>query len=71
MKTIRKGEIGEITIPKSFSGLTIAEFLQQKWRIPKKLLHEWRMNQSISLNGKPVSLSVVLQEKDRIQFAFI
>lgn len=67
MKTIRKGEIGEITIPKSFSGLTIAEFLQQKWKIPKKLLHEWRMNQSISLNGKPVSLSVVLQEKDRIQ----
>lgn len=33
----------------------------------QKLLHEWRMNQSISLNGKPVSLSVVLQEKDRIQ----
>ncbi|MBE3569092.1 MAG: RluA family pseudouridine synthase, partial [Bacillales bacterium] len=67
MKAIRKGEILEVSIPKSFSGLTIAEFLRQKWRVPKKQLHEWRMNQSVYLNGKPVSLSVVIQEKDHIQ----
>lgn len=67
MKTTRKGEVLEVTISNIFSGLTIAEFLQQKWRVPKKQLHEWRMNRSVCLNGKPVSLSVVLQEKDRIQ----
>lgn len=38
-------------IPEDWSGITIEQLLKEKWKLPKKFLHFYRMNKNLSLNG--------------------
>lgn len=51
----KKGEWFEIIIPDSWVNLSIEEILKEKWKVPKGLLHQFRMNHSIKINHKVLS----------------
>jgi len=69
LQTTRKGNIFELTIPKSWNNRTIAEIFSDKWQVPKKLLHEWRMTKAVLLNGKHVPFSAELSSGDKLQIS--
>ncbi|KEK23565.1 RluA family pseudouridine synthase [Bacillus gaemokensis] len=67
METNKKGEWCEITIPLKWSGTSIDSLLKEEWGIPKKLLHQLRMDKGIVVNGEQKRWSEPLQEGDKLQ----
>ncbi|KAF0996215.1 RluA family pseudouridine synthase [Geobacillus sp. TFV-3] len=63
----RKGDWLECTIPSFWSGLTIEQLLKDVWTASKKLVHRWRMEHGVKLNGQAVLWKTVLNERDRLQ----
>ncbi|HEY9576361.1 MAG TPA: RluA family pseudouridine synthase [Pseudobacillus sp.] len=63
-KTIRKGIIYELSIPPEWAGETIFSILKDKWKLSKKMIHQWRMDKTVRLNGKTADWQVSLQEGD-------
>ena len=43
METKKKGEWCEMTVPAKWNGISIESLLKIEWEIPKKLLHQLRM----------------------------
>ncbi|RJS61637.1 RluA family pseudouridine synthase [Bacillus sp. PK3_68] len=66
-KTKRKGTIYEISIPLEWEGETAYSIFKEKWKLPKKLIHQWRMDQAITLNGKTADWQAALKENDALQ----
>ncbi|MGM9923163.1 MAG: RluA family pseudouridine synthase [Bacillus sp. (in: firmicutes)] len=54
IQTKKKGLYIEVHIPESWSNQTIDTLLRDYWKAPKKLIHEWRMNKDVLLNGQQV-----------------
>lgn len=68
MKVAKKGEWFEIEVPMEWEGQTIEEILKDKWKSPKKLTHQFRMEKRVQLNGKiETNWQRRLQEKDHLQ----
>lgn len=67
LQTKRKGEWLELTIPKSWSGFTIEYLLKEIWHVPRKLLHQYRMNKSVKVNGEVYNWSRKTEVGDRFQ----
>ncbi|WP_082235036.1 RluA family pseudouridine synthase [Halobacillus massiliensis] len=51
MKTRRLGEWLEITIPMKWEGFTIERIMKKEWNVPRKLLHKFRTEKMVTLNG--------------------
>lgn len=66
IESSKKGDYLEIRIPEKWSHLTIDELLRNYWKAPKKLVHEWRMNKDLFLNGKEVYWNTTLQKEDKL-----
>ncbi|WP_237705339.1 hypothetical protein [Bacillus coahuilensis] len=64
------GNYCKIDAPSNWEGLTIEEILKDKWMAPKKLVHTWRMENSILLNNEKANWKVPLQIGDSIFFPF-
>ncbi|WP_374723570.1 RluA family pseudouridine synthase [Calidifontibacillus erzurumensis] len=68
MKGLKKGEWFEIVVPKEWNGLSIESLLKEKWKAPKKLLHQFRMEKSVQMNGKLLSnWKELMTSGDRLQ----
>ncbi|RXT08057.1 RluA family pseudouridine synthase [Ammoniphilus sp. CFH 90114] len=67
MEMKRKGEWLEINIPAEWKDSTIEDVLLQKWQAPKGLLHQWRMDKGVRVNGETVRWSHPLQAGQRLQ----
>lgn len=67
MKVKKMGEWCEITVPSVWEGRTIDSILKEEWQVPKKLLHHYRMEKSILVNGEGKRWSEQLQEGDKLQ----
>ncbi|UOQ92553.1 RluA family pseudouridine synthase [Halobacillus shinanisalinarum] len=52
MKTKRQGEWLEVTIPKKWDTFTIERILKKEWKVPRKLLHKYRTERSVTLNNE-------------------
>ncbi|OIK11492.1 RNA pseudouridine synthase [Bacillus sp. MUM 116] len=69
LKTNKKGNWFELTIPEIWDGISIEELFQKKWNSPKKLTHQFRMEQKVLVNGqkfpwnKPLETGYKLQVK--------
>lgn len=49
----RHGEWLHMTVPENWSGITIANVMKNKWKVPRKLRHDFRSNEKVLLNGSP------------------
>jgi 23S rRNA pseudouridine1911/1915/1917 synthase len=67
MITYKKGEWCEIIVPADWNEKTIDEILKEEWRVPKKQLHEYRMQKSVKVNGEQKRWTEYLQEGDKLQ----
>ncbi|GGF24537.1 pseudouridine synthase [Halobacillus andaensis] len=52
MKTKRIGEWIEITIPQKWQGYTIERIMKKELLVPRKLLHKFRSERSVTLNNE-------------------
>nr|WP_163102062.1 RluA family pseudouridine synthase [Peribacillus alkalitolerans] len=66
----RKGDFAELAVPKKWEQYTLDSLLKEYWKAPKKLVHEWRMNKSIFVNGKVPNWLATLNAGDRILLPF-
>ncbi|MFK2825897.1 RluA family pseudouridine synthase [Bacillus sp. B190/17] len=65
--TTRKGCIYELAVPSEWTGDTIHSVFKDRWQLPKKMIHEWRMAKSAKLNGKEANWKVPLKAGDMLQ----
>ncbi|WP_260284400.1 RluA family pseudouridine synthase [Peribacillus aracenensis] len=56
----------KIDVLQSWNGLTLEKLFRERWKAPKKLVHEWRMSKEVTVNGNSVAWSTVLNEGDTI-----
>lgn len=63
MYMVKKGEWCEIIVPAHWS-CTIEQLLKERWQVPKKLLHQYRMEKSVIVNGEAKRWSEELQAGD-------
>lgn len=55
-----------ISVPESWGGLTIEQLLRNVWQLPKKMVHQYRMEKSIRINKKPASFQTIIEKGDRL-----
>jgi 23S rRNA pseudouridine1911/1915/1917 synthase len=52
IQSVRKGRYLLVTIPVKWNQLTIEGIFREQWKVPKKLMHEWRMSKKVTVNDK-------------------
>lgn len=67
METKKKGEWCEITVPAIWNSISIESLLKVEWEVPKKLLHQLRMEKGITVNGEQRRWDELLKEGDKLQ----
>lgn len=67
IKTRRKGQWCEITIPEHWTTFTLDFLLRNVWKAPKKLIHSFRMEQSFKINGEQPNWNNQLIAGDKLQ----
>lgn len=67
METKKKGEWCEMTVPAKWNGISIESLLKIEWEIPKKLLHQLRMEKGVTVNGEQRRWNELLKEGDKLQ----
>ncbi|MBT2645393.1 RluA family pseudouridine synthase [Bacillus sp. ISL-34] len=55
----------------SCNGLTLEKLFRERWKAPKKLVHEWRMSKEVTVNGNSVTWSTSLNEGDTISIPLL
>lgn len=55
----------------SWNGLTLEKLFRERWKAPKKLVHEWRMSKEVTVNGNSVAWSTILNEGDTISIPLL
>ncbi|WP_050182255.1 RluA family pseudouridine synthase [Domibacillus robiginosus] len=70
MHTIRQDQQWVMHIDTEWAGTTIESILAEKWQLPKKMVHRWRMDKAILLNGQPANWRQPLQPNDRLSVPF-
>ncbi|CAH0192603.1 Ribosomal large subunit pseudouridine synthase D [Peribacillus sp. Bi96] len=60
-----------IEVLQSWNGLSLEKLFRERWKAPKKLVHEWRMSKELMLNGNSVPWSTVLTEGDTISIPLL
>ncbi|OES43995.1 RluA family pseudouridine synthase [Domibacillus iocasae] len=66
MNTMRQGIMHIIQIDTAWGGLTIEDLFSVKWALPKKMIHTWRMEKSVLLNGQPADWRQPFNKHDRL-----
>lgn len=54
----------QMKIPTKWKNLSIETILKDKWKVPKKLLHEYRMEKAVRINGELLSWTKPIHEGD-------
>lgn len=60
-----------IDVLQSWNGLTLEKLFRERWKAPKKLVHEWRMSKEVAMNGNYVTWSTILNEGDTISIPLL
>ncbi|MFZ3590785.1 RluA family pseudouridine synthase [Bacillus sp. DJP31] len=66
MQTMKKGKWLEIVTPSYWDGFTIETIVKAQIGVPKKLLHELRLENGIKLNNQVVPWQTVVKKMDRL-----
>jgi len=62
----RKGEWFEWSISNDWTEIPLQEIFKSKLHAPKSLVHEWRMNKQVKVNGEDPNWVKPLQKNDRL-----
>lgn len=65
--TRKKGQWFEITVPQQWTPYTLDFLLRSVWKAPKKLIHSFRMEKNIRINGEPPNWNNHLIAGDNLQ----
>lgn len=65
--TRKNGKYLDLTVPKQWEGLTIEQIFRDLWRAPKKIIHQFRMDKSVLVNGEIASFHYKLISDDILQ----
>ncbi|KAB7704897.1 RluA family pseudouridine synthase [Bacillus aerolatus] len=65
--TNRKGSIYELVVPKEWAEKTVQSVFKCIWKLSKKMVHEWRMDKAVKLNGKTADWQAPLAAGDVLQ----
>ncbi|MFS0762489.1 RluA family pseudouridine synthase [Peribacillus phoenicis] len=60
-----------IDVLQTWNGLTLEKLFRERWKAPKKLVHEWRMSKEVTVNGNSVTWSTFLNEGDTIRIPLL
>lgn len=60
LNTKKSGNYLELAIPDSWDGITIAQIFKEKWGVPKKLTHQFRMEGKVIMKGNKVDWEMPL-----------
>ncbi|MDF2000983.1 RluA family pseudouridine synthase [Peribacillus frigoritolerans] len=60
-----------IDVIQNWNGLTLEKLFRERWKAPKKLVHEWRMSKEVTVNGNSVTWSTILNEGDTISIPLL
>lgn len=66
IQTKKKGLYIEIHISKKWVNMSIDTLLKDYWKVPKKLMHEWRMNKDVLVNGQAVAWNIPLPKDAKL-----
>lgn len=55
MDCVKKGEWLQIGVPQVWDQLSIEKMLKEKWKVPKKLLHQFKMEKRVQVNSQIVT----------------
>ncbi|WHY01937.1 RluA family pseudouridine synthase [Neobacillus sp. DY30] len=66
LKTTRKGNWLELIIPKDLEGKSIEDIFRKEWEVPKKLTHQFRMEQNVLVNGSKANWTTSLIMGDKV-----
>lgn len=69
-ETNRKGSLFEVAIPPKWSGETVDSILRNIWKLPKKMIHEWRMNQEVLVDDAKANWHTSLAQGMKLQVPF-
>ncbi|WP_338753448.1 RluA family pseudouridine synthase [Bacillus sp. FJAT-52991] len=69
-ETNRQESLFEVTIPKKWDGETVDSILRNSWKLPKKMIHEWRMNQEVLVNNAKANWHAPLTQGMTMQVPF-
>ena len=61
LNVIKSGPYALITCPPDWIGKSVEIILRDYLHIPKKMLHQWRMERSVLLNGEVISWSTKIE----------
>ncbi|MGM7636282.1 RluA family pseudouridine synthase [Bacillus sp. Hm123] len=69
-ETNRKRSLFEVTIPPKWSGETADSILRNIWKLPKKMIHEWRMSQEVLVDDAKANWHTPLAPGMKLQVPF-
>lgn len=52
IETVREGKFLVVSVPRKWNHFTIEGIFKDYWKIPKKIIHEWRMSKEVTVDGK-------------------
>ncbi|AIM17322.1 MULTISPECIES: RluA family pseudouridine synthase [Neobacillus] len=67
LNTIRMGEWFQIFVPKEWENITIDHLFRHVWEAPKKLIHTFRMEKKVQINGKEANWTLPLKAGSKLQ----
>ncbi len=68
MDCVKKGEWLQIGVPLEWDHLSVEKILKEKWKVPKKLLHQFRMEKRVQVNSEIVTRwDQQLKKGDKLQ----
>lgn len=70
MQTRKQGEWWDITVSKDWNGLTIETLLKDIWQVPKKWVHQLRMEKGIHQNNEPAFWNKPISEGAHLKIHF-
>ncbi|MEK5522213.1 RNA pseudouridine synthase [Heyndrickxia sporothermodurans] len=69
METNQSGKWFQFHIPNKWNNFTIENILKEEWKVPKKLLHEIRMDKGVRINGDYINWNIPLKTNDLFEIA--
>lgn len=52
IETVKRGKFLIVTVPFKWNHFTIEGIFKDYWKVPKKLIHEWRMGMEVTVNNE-------------------
>ncbi|GGE71257.1 RluA family pseudouridine synthase [Priestia taiwanensis] len=66
MKLERKGEWCELVVPSRWQGKAVQDVFREEFQLSKKLIHEFRMEKRVQVNGEVANWTKPLQKEDSL-----